>query len=58
MKKGGVGRERWRAGVDHVGLFRLSKICSFFFDEMGGNDSSLLYSRRGISKDHLGMASP
>lgn len=54
MKKGGVGRERWRAGVDHVGLFRLSKICSFFFDEMGGNDFSLLYSRRGISKDHLG----
>ena len=46
VQGGEVGRERRRGGVDHVGLLRWLKICSFFFDEIGGNNSSLLYSRR------------
>lgn len=46
-------RERRRGGVDPVGLLRLLKIYRFFFDERGGNNSLLLYSRRGISNDQL-----
>lgn len=48
------GRGVLQGGVDRIGLFRLLRIYSVFFDEMGVKNSSLLYSGKGVSKDDLG----
>lgn len=57
MSKGGSSKSG--SGEEELimeGVLGCCPVYSFILDEMGVNNSSLLYSRKIISKDHLWMA--